>query len=156
MISVLLKAGRNRILPSVFGSIALIATADWAIGNRASLGLLYMLPMMAAATVLSAGPVVALAAACSALRSWFDIPAPQLEILLRFVFAFAAYAGSGLFVIGLIRTRTAEMEHQAKIRREQETAARSGGAIENTGREQPGGDYDGGSRWSRARCQSRR
>ncbi len=120
MISVFLKAGRNRILPSVFGSIVLIATADWAIGNRASLGLLYMLPMMAAATVLSAGPVVALAAICSALRSWFDIPAPQLEMLLRFIFAFTAYAGAGLFVIGLIRTRATEMEHQAKIRREQE------------------------------------
>jgi signal transduction histidine kinase len=120
VISVFLKAGRNRILPSVLGSIALIATADWAIGNRASLGLLYMLPMMAAATVLSAGPVVALATVCSALRSWFDIPAPQLEMLLRFVFAFTAYAGSGLFVIGLIRTRNVEMEHEAKIRREQE------------------------------------
>jgi signal transduction histidine kinase len=57
---------------------------------------------------------------CSALRSWFDIPAPQIEILLRFVFAFAAYAGSGLFVMGLIRTRAVERDHQATIRREQE------------------------------------
>lgn len=120
MISVVLRAGRARVLPAVFATIALIATADWAIGNRASLGLLYMLPMVMAATVLTPASVVALAALCSILRSWFDIPAPHLEIFLRFLFAFLSYAGSGLFVIALIRNRAVTVNHLATIRREQE------------------------------------
>jgi len=56
-----------------------------------------MLAMVMAATILTPARIVALAALCSALRSWFDIPAPQLEIFLRSLFAFLSYAGSGLF-----------------------------------------------------------
>ncbi len=99
--------------------VALIAMADWAVGNRASLGLLYMLPMVVAATVLTPGRIVAFAALCSALRSWFDIPAPQVEIFLRFLFAFLTYAGSGLFMIAVIRNRAATVEHLGIIRHEQ-------------------------------------
>jgi signal transduction histidine kinase len=70
--------------------------------------------------MLSPVQIVTLAILCSALRSTFDLPAPQLETVLRFVFAFLAYAGSGLFVIALMRNRAATIEHLATIRREQE------------------------------------
>lgn len=107
-------------MAAAFTMIVVIATADRAIGNRASLGLLYMLPMVVAATALQPVYVIALALVCSALRSWFDIPAPQLEIFLRFLFAFIAYSGAGLFVIALMRNRATTLEHIARIRREQE------------------------------------
>ena len=87
--------------------IALIALADRAAGNRASLGVLYVLPVVLAATVIRPVWIVALAFLCSVLRSWFDIPAPAIEVFLRFPFALIAYAGSGLFVAGLIRSRAA-------------------------------------------------
>jgi signal transduction histidine kinase len=99
--------------------ISLIAVADRAIGTRASLGLLYMLPMIVAAMALSPVQILVMAVLCSTLRSWFDLPAPQLETLLRFAFAFVSYAGSGLFVIALMNNRAATMEHLATIRREQ-------------------------------------
>ncbi len=120
VISVFLRAGRGRLLAGVFTMIALTACADRAIGNRASLGLLYVLPMMLAAVVLRPAQIVAMAMVCSLLRAWFDIPAPALEVFLRFPFSLVAYAGSGLFVYGVIQSRAAGMEMLASIRREQE------------------------------------
>ena len=100
--------------------IALIALADRAAGNRASLGVLYVLPVVLAATVIRPVWIVALAFLCSVLRSWFDIPAPAIEVFLRFPFALIAYAGSGLFVAGLIRSRAATAELLAGLRHEQQ------------------------------------
>src|SRR5438046_5971286 len=89
--------------------------ADWFVGNKASLGVFYILPMMLGAIVLVPMEIVALALVCSFLKSWFDIPSPRVEVLLRFVFAFLAYAGSGFFVIALMRNR-----HEQDLRREAE------------------------------------
>lgn len=100
--------------------VVIIAMADWDIGTKASLGVLYILPMVLGAIVLTPFQIVVLAVVCSSLRSLFDIPSPHLEMLLRFIFAVLAYTGSGLFVTALIRNRTLVMEHLAKVRREQE------------------------------------
>lgn len=99
--------------------IASIAAADHAIGNRASLGLFYMLPMVIAASVLRPWEVIILALLCSALRAWFDIPAPQLEALLRVPFSFGAYAGAGLLVIAI-----ASVRKEQELRREAEEQLR--------------------------------
>jgi signal transduction histidine kinase len=101
-------------------AIALIALADWRIGNRASLGLLYILPMMVAATVLPPAATVALAFVCALLRSAFDLPSPGIEVFLRFAFAVVAYTGCGLIVTGLIRNRETALEHLDRVRREQD------------------------------------
>src|SRR5438132_6949987 len=97
--------------------IALIATADWLIGTRASLGVLYILPMMSGAIVLAPIETVALALVCSSLKAWFDLPSPPLEKLLRFIFALLAYCGSGFIVIALMRNRQLVVEHLGKVRR---------------------------------------
>ncbi len=97
------------------GIISVIAAADWYVGSRASLGPLYVLPMMLAATVLSPFQTAALAILCSLLRSWFDLPSPLLESLLRFGFAVVAYTGCGLIVTSLIRNRElAELRRRAE------------------------------------------
>lgn len=119
MIAVLLNARRTRILPLVAGLVALIAIADWAVGNRMSLGIFYVLPMMLGSVVLSPAPIVLLATLCSSLRSAFDLPSPQIEMLLRFVFALIAYSACGLVVAALIRNREGAIRHLARIRREQ-------------------------------------
>lgn len=120
MLSVFLAASRAGILATVFTLIVLIAVADHAIGNRASLGLLYVFPMVIAGLKLRPGQIGALAVLCSLLRAWFDVPAPELEMFLRFPFALLVYAGSGLFVIAIIRNRTATLELLAGIRHEQD------------------------------------
>ena len=115
-----LKADKAQALSTTAAMIAVIALSDWAIGARASLGLLYILPMMMGATVLSPWQTAALALGCSALRSQFDLPSPPLETVLRFAFAFLAYTLSGLFVTALIRTRELVVDHLNRIRREQD------------------------------------
>ena len=119
VIELWLGAGKTRVLAVSLAIIALIAAADRAIGNRASLGLLYMLPMVTAASVLRPWEVIGLALLCSLLRAWFDIPVPKLEALLRFPFAFASYAGAGLLVIAVSSVR-----REQELRREAETQLR--------------------------------
>jgi signal transduction histidine kinase len=118
--AVLLKAGKGKALFATGVMILLIAIADWAIGNRASLGLLYILPMMLGATVLLPWQTVVLALVCAVLRAVFDLPSPRLEVFLRLIFAFLAYIGAGMFVTALIRNRQLAIEHLGRIRREQE------------------------------------
>jgi two-component system, LuxR family, sensor kinase FixL len=120
MIAVFLQAGKPKLLAITACMVALIALADWAIGNRASLGVFYILPMMLGAVVLAPWETAFLAAVCSALKLWFDLPSPPLEQVIRFIFAFLAYAGAGLFVASLIRNRRLVIEHLTKLRREQE------------------------------------
>src|SRR5689334_17545176 len=119
MIGAFLKAGRTKILTITAALVAAIAFSDHAIGNRASLGVLYILPMMAGAIALSPWETAALAILCSLLRSWFDLPSPRLEVILRFVFALAAYTGAGLFVRAILRNNQLTAEHLEKIQREQ-------------------------------------
>ena len=117
----LLRAGRVRVLCAVAAAIVAIAVTDgYVVGTRASLGLLYILPMMLAATILTPSQTVALAFVCSVLRGLFDTPSPPLEILARFLLGLVAYAGSGLIVTALIRHRALVMEHLVRMRQEQE------------------------------------
>ena len=112
---------RLRTLAATSGLIALIATADWYAGTRASLGVFYILPMVMGATVLRWPGIILLAIVCSSLRSTFDLPhPPYIEELLRFVFATLAYASSGLLVAALIRNRELKIANLASVRREQE------------------------------------
>lgn len=108
------------MLAGIAGLIAVIATADWSVGTKASLGIFYIVPMVIGATVLPWPGIVLLAIVCSLLRSLFDIPSPHVEQLLRFGFATLAYASAGLLVAALIRNRELTIAHLAKIRREQE------------------------------------
>jgi len=109
-----------RVLSGIAGLIVLIAAADRSVGNKASLGIFYIIPMVMGATVLPWPGIVALAIICSALRSAFDIPSPYIEQLLRFFFATLAYTSAGLLVATLIRNRELTIAHLANIRREQE------------------------------------
>jgi two-component system sensor kinase FixL len=121
VIDVMSKAGNTRILIGIAGLIALIATADWYVGTRASLGVFYIVPMVVGATALPRRGIILLAIVCSSLRSMFDLPnPPHIEELLRFVFATLAYAASGLLVATLIRNRELTIAHLANLRREQE------------------------------------
>ena len=121
MTDVIFKAGKLRLLAGMAGLIALIATADWYAGTRASLGVFYILPMVLGATVFRWPGIMGLAIVCSSLRSLFDLPVPPpIELLLRFVFATLAYVSSGLFVAALIRNRELKIANLASVRREQE------------------------------------
>jgi PAS domain S-box-containing protein len=108
--------------------VCTIAVADWAVGNRMSLGVLYVLPMMLGALVLTPVQILLLATVCSSLRSKFDLPSPYIEMLLRFIFALISYSACGLVVAALIRinreqTLRREAEEQLKTLVESSPAA---------------------------------
>ncbi len=114
-----LNAGTSRILTISFLMIGGTAFADWSVGLDVSLGILYVLPMVLAATVLSPRSIISLALICSILRGVFETPHSALEVMLRFAFAFLAYVSAGLFVVAVIRNRQeqtlrAQAEEQLK------------------------------------------
>lgn len=119
MVPQLLNARKKNILPLVACLVGIIAAADWRVGTRASLGVLYVLPMMLGSLVLTPVQIVLLAVVCSSLRSAFDLPSPYIEMLLRFIFALISYSACGLVVAALIRNRHRAIEHLAVLHREQ-------------------------------------
>ena len=120
LIGYCLHAGRASVVWATLGMLAAISFADWAIRLNISLGVLYLLPMMLAATVLNALEIFALAEICAILRLLFDYsPTTREETILRFLFASFAYICSGLFVTALIRNRRLMAEHMGEIQREQ-------------------------------------
>src|ERR1700737_1335795 len=92
-----LKAGRVRVVGIVVPLVVLIAFADREVGLVVSLGVLYILPMMIGAVVFGPLEILLLASVCAFLRAWFDTPATDAEVILRFAFALLAYFVSGLF-----------------------------------------------------------
>jgi two-component system sensor kinase FixL len=100
--------------------IAAIAFADWAIRLNISLGVLYLVPMMFAATVLDPPAIFALAGVCAILRLLFDYsPSSLEESVLRFSFAAFAYCCAGLFMTALIRNRRLIATHLSAMQKEQ-------------------------------------
>ena len=114
------RANKAKVLLVVGGTIATIAVVDGAVlGNRASLGLLYILPMMLAATVLPPLETIALALVCALLRSLFDTPCPPVETLLRLIFALATYTSAALLVTAWVRHRELVVGHLQRMQQEQ-------------------------------------
>jgi len=118
-VAAFLRAGRVKVVAAVATLLVLIAFADWQMGDRGSLGVLYILPMTIGAVICGPFETFLLACVCAFLRAWFDIPAQNAEVVLRFVFALLAYFACGLFVIALVRNRRQAVDHLARLQREQ-------------------------------------
>jgi signal transduction histidine kinase len=114
-----LKAGRVKVVVIVASLLVAIAFADWEMGDRGSLGVLYILPMTIGAVICGPLETFLLASVCAFLRARFDIPVPDAEVILRFAFALLAYFASGLFVIALVRNRRLVVDHLARLQQEQ-------------------------------------
>jgi signal transduction histidine kinase len=100
--------------------MVVIAFADGVTRLQISLGVLYLIPMMIAATVLNPPAIFALAGICAVLRLLFDYsPSSREETVLRFLFAAFAYICSGLFMTALIRNRQLMADHLSELQKEQ-------------------------------------
>lgn len=103
--------------------VAFLAYLDYAYFN-VSLGLMYILPVVIAATVCDRLEVMGVAVLCAALRHLFLPPLSLHEGALRFLLAFAAYLGGGLMVVEIARNRRLaeahadELETATKLRNE--------------------------------------
>jgi signal transduction histidine kinase len=118
-VSAFLRAGRLKILSVVAILMVLIPVMDFAVGDRVSLGVLYIVPMILGALVFGSIETILLATVCAFLRAWFDTPATNEEQILRFAFALLSYFASGLFVRALVRNRKLAVDHLGKMELEQ-------------------------------------
>jgi two-component system sensor kinase FixL len=99
--------------------VALIAIADWRIDAAIPLGFLYLLPMQIFGRILNRWQICLAAALCTLLTEAFNslIWNPSVG-LPRDVLTFAAFAGIGLFVYGVVRSRRASSEHMQQVQSE--------------------------------------
>jgi signal transduction histidine kinase len=87
---------------------------------QASLGVFYILPMVLAAFALAPLEIAVFAIVCAMLRGLVDSPVSPPEAVLDFMFAAAAYTGTGLFVMVLVRNREVALTHLLQVQREQD------------------------------------
>ncbi|HZU24073.1 MAG TPA: HAMP domain-containing sensor histidine kinase, partial [Bryobacteraceae bacterium] len=83
-------------------------------------GVLYIFPVVLVSAVLGRVGAFVVSAICACLKAIFDIPGPPLDVMLRPVFAFAAYVGTGLFITALMRNRRLMAEHLDAIGKERD------------------------------------
>ena len=103
--------------------VIIIALADWRIDADIPLGFLYLLPMLLLGRILTRWQIGAAALLCTGLTEAFNglkwTPSVGLP---RDILTFAAFAGIGLFVYGVVRNRKAAAEYTHHI--ESEVGAR--------------------------------
>lgn len=111
---------KQYVLPPALALIALLALLEWYLQIDFSLGVLYVFPVVIAATVLSRWEIVVLAISCAYIRGIFTPQATQLEQALRFVMATLAFSSIGLLVVEMSRNRRAVLSYYASLQLEQE------------------------------------
>jgi two-component system, LuxR family, sensor kinase FixL len=103
--------------------VTVIAIADWRIDAAIPLGFLYLLPMLLAGRVLNRWQICVAASLCTILTEAFNsLKWNPVVGLPRDILTFAAFAGIGLFVYGVVRNRRASSDNMHQI--EMEVAAR--------------------------------
>jgi PAS domain S-box-containing protein len=100
-------------------AVLLVAATDWRVGLDLSLGVLYIFPVILAATVLSRRQIVAFAMLCALLRLAFNPLHSPLAAVLGFSLAALAYTAAGFFISELVRNRQLAISHIDQIRRHQ-------------------------------------
>jgi len=101
--------------------IAIIAFIDWRVEKDLPLGFLYLFPMLLVGSVLSRWQIVAMAACCTFLTEVFDSFQWRPEAgIPRDILIFAAFAGMGLFVYEIVRSRQVTLQHLNLIQNESE------------------------------------
>ncbi|WP_051670097.1 ATP-binding protein [Bryobacter aggregatus] len=111
---------RHYVLPLTVALIGLLAGLEWYLHIDYSLGILYVFPIMAAATVLGRFEIIVLAVTCAYIRGLFTPQEAQLEHLLRFAMATLAFSGLGLLVVEMSRNRRTVLAYYASLGLEQE------------------------------------
>jgi len=119
MLSFLLRGGRRAVLLKAALMIGVIVFADWRVEKDLPLGFLYLFPMLLVGSVLSRWQIAAVAASCTILTELFDSFQWRPESgIPRDILIFAAFAGMGLFVYEIVRSRQVTLQHLDLIQNE--------------------------------------
>lgn len=110
--------------------LGLLTLVEWLWRWDYSLGILYIVPIMIAGTVLTRWQVIVAAFVCAWLRGQFLPPVPQMDYALRFLMATLAYSAAGLLVVEMTRNRKTVLAHYAQLKLEKELRLRAEARLE--------------------------
>lgn len=99
--------------------LAAVVALEWWSQLQYSLGVLYVLPVMVAATVVGRREVVLAALGSAWVRSLFTPGLMPVEFWLRFTMAVLAYSGVGLLVVEISRHRRSVVTALGRLKLEQ-------------------------------------
>lgn len=114
-----LVTSRRRMLSLAVAIVSILVLLEWRLDFDFSLGILYIFPVMIAATWLNRWQIVLAAIFCAYTRGLFTADETQLEHTLRFCMATIAYTGCGLLIYQIAQSRRIVLRHYAHIRFEQ-------------------------------------
>lgn len=100
------------------GMVCILVILEWYFDFDFSLGILYIFPVMLAATVLTRGQILLAAIFCAYTRGLFTADETHLEHMLRFCMATIAYSGCGLLIYEISNSRRIVLTHYAHLRLE--------------------------------------
>lgn len=113
-----IRSRRSRLYQSGF-LILILVFLEWYYEFDYSLGILYIFPVILAASVLNRWQIVLAAVVCAYTRGLFTPQETFMEHILRFAMAAVAYAGSGLLVVEITTGRRKLLRQYTKVRLEQ-------------------------------------
>ena len=108
-----------RVLVLAVAMLVGLMTLEWFVHLEYSLGIFYVFPIIAAATVLSRSELIVAACVTALLRGTFTTVPTLIEYWLRFAMATIAYAGVGLLVIEVTQRRSRLVDALERLREEQ-------------------------------------
>lgn len=117
MIRRILHSRPRAVLASGAVLIALIAVIDWQIELNATLGFLYLFPMILLGTTLNGPSVLAVAVGCTLLSDRLDPFSGEAE-LARALLIFLVLATTGLLSLAVTKGYRREMESLARLEKE--------------------------------------
>jgi PAS domain S-box-containing protein len=105
--------------------VGVLVALEWYFDFDFSLGILYIFPVMIAATALTRWQIFLAAMICAYTRGLFTADETQLEHALRFCMATIAYTGCGLWIYQIADSRRNVLKHYSRIRYEQQMRRRA-------------------------------
>jgi signal transduction histidine kinase len=117
--------GRGQIFLIAASLVVLLVLLEWYFDFDFSLGILYIFPVMIAATILTRWQIVLAAAFCAYTRGLFTADETHLEHVLRFCMATIAYSGCGLWIYQIADSRRVVLKHYSRLRYEQRMRRRA-------------------------------
>ncbi len=107
------------IVPVSLLMAAAIAVVDYSIHSNLSLGLMYAFPIVLSAQALKRSQILFASLVCAFLREHFAPFSWEPHALMRIFSAFATFAGTGLFVGELLRSRRMALVHNREMKEQQ-------------------------------------
>lgn len=117
MIRSVLHSRKHRVLASSAVLIAIIAVIDWRVELNATLGFLYLFPMVLLGTTLDAPALIAAAVGCTFASDRLDPFSGETE-MARDALIFMTLATTGMLSLAMTRVYRRESESLEKLRKE--------------------------------------